>query len=267
MVIQEFLVWIWNAGLRSSTAVNYINGVRHFYLCGGFSVDFLSSAGFRLSLRAFRLHRSSPAANRGYVTVPLLRQLFGHAVMSDAFTLCLWAVMSIAVFGCFRLGELVPRSLNREPPLRRSDFSFEADSGVYCITLRKSKTDPFGVGVAVRVGCTGEPLCPACLFHAFQSICPAPEDAPAFLVRERSVTAVDVVRLLRQCVARVGLPPSPYSGHSFRRGSATSAAAAGLSDQQIMELGRWRSSCFRRYVSPSARALPCFTSSLASHRS
>ena len=39
-----------------------------------------------------------------------------------------------------------------------------------------------------------------------------------------------------------------YTGHSFRRGAATSARLAGLSDQVIQLLGRWKSTCYRLYI-------------------
>ena len=38
------------------------------------------------------------------------------------------------------------------------------------------------------------------------------------------------------------------SSHSFRSGIATSIAAAGYSDQEIMSMGRWHSSAFLYYI-------------------
>ena len=38
------------------------------------------------------------------------------------------------------------------------------------------------------------------------------------------------------------------SSHSFRSGVATSMAAVGYSDQEIMAMGRWHSEAFLRYI-------------------
>ena len=46
----------------------------------------------------------------------------------------------------------------------------------------------------------------------------------------------------------LGYPVRQYSGHSFRSGSATTAAVAGLRDWEIKLLGRWTSSTYQGYI-------------------
>ncbi|KAJ6536092.1 hypothetical protein B0H19DRAFT_914985, partial [Mycena capillaripes] len=45
-----------------------------------------------------------------------------------------------------------------------------------------------------------------------------------------------------------GLNPSLFAGHSFHRGAANEAAAAGYSDYEIQLLGRWRSDSYKLYI-------------------
>lgn len=58
-----------------------------------------------------------------------------------------------------------------------------------------------------------------------------------------------VVRQKLQAVTEVlGLPKGYLTPHSFRIGAATAAAAAGVSEERIMRMGRWSSAAFRRYI-------------------
>ena len=54
------------------------------------------------------------------------------------------------------------------------------------------------------------------------------------------------ISLLRQL--RLGYNDNQFSGHSFRIGAATSAAAPGVEDHIIQTLGRWSSNCYIRYI-------------------
>ena len=59
-----------------------------------------------------------------------------------------------------------------------------------------------------------------------------------------------VTETLRNSLKGLGLS-GHYSGHSFRRGAATSAREAGLSDDEIQFLGRWKSDSYKLYIDSS----------------
>ena len=56
-----------------------------------------------------------------------------------------------------------------------------------------------------------------------------------------------VAHNLRLALRSSGLP-GHYSGHSFRRATATTARLAGLSEDEIKLLGRWKSDSYRLYI-------------------
>ena len=62
------------------------------------------------------------------------------------------------------------------------------------------------------------------------------------LTRDRFVEDV------RSALARAGVDASLYSGHSFRIGAATTAAAQGIPDLLIKTMGRWESSAYTLYI-------------------
>ena len=70
------------------------------------------------------------------------------------------------------------------------------------------------------------------------------------------ITRDHVIKFLRVCLKKVGLDSSLFSGHSFRRGGAQSLADAGVSDEILKVVGRWRSDAFRLYRTiPSSRLI------------
>jgi hypothetical protein len=53
---------------------------------------------------------------------------------------------------------------------------------------------------------------------------------------------------MKEALISAGVDCSPYSGHSFRSGAATTAAKQGISDATIKMLGRWKSSAYQLYI-------------------
>ena len=57
-----------------------------------------------------------------------------------------------------------------------------------------------------------------------------------------------LVKHVRAALQPHDIDVSRYSGHSFRIGAATAAAAVGVEDSMIKTLGRWQSSAYQAYV-------------------
>lgn len=53
---------------------------------------------------------------------------------------------------------------------------------------------------------------------------------------------------IREALLPHGVDGKNYSGHSFRIGAATTAAAVGVEDSMIKMMGRWQSSAYQTYI-------------------
>lgn len=60
-----------------------------------------------------------------------------------------------------------------------------------------------------------------------------------------------------------GMDPSGYSGHCFRIGASTTAAANGVGDATIQILGRWSSDSYKKYIRVSPNELAQISRTLA----
>ena len=91
-------------------------------------------------------------------------------------------------------------------------------------------------------------LCCVCALREFLKI-RGFQSGPLFILKNGSpVFRQKFASLLKINLARNGFNVQLYKGHSFRIGAATSAAAAGVSEQEIMKLGRWKSLAYKRYI-------------------
>ena len=70
--------------------------------------------------------------------------------------------------------------------------------------------------------------------------------------------------MLRSTLQEAGIDATYYSGHSFRIGAATTAAACGISETIIMQMGRWRSSAYQAYIKIPTRNLATIAHKIAS---
>ena len=82
-----------------------------------------------------------------------------------------------------------------------------------------------------------------CIHHS-----PVPEMIPFFpgptLVHLQEFVIQTIHRLLLQA----GIPTRGFSGHSLRKGAAVTAAANGMSRDEIKLLGRWKSDAVDVYI-------------------
>ena len=180
----------------------------------------------------------------------------------------LWAACTVAFFGFLRAGEFTVDSVAAFDPERHlspddvSTDSLENPSFVK-LRIKQSKTDPFRRGVSIVLGRKHTDLCPV-------------EALLAYLARRRFVpgplftfenggapSRAVLVNQVRRALTTAGVEATRFAGHSFRIGTATTAAAHGLDDSTIQTLGRWKSAAFTRYIRLDQQQLARYSRALA----
>ena len=115
------------------------------------------------------------------------------------------------------------------------------------VVLPTSKTDPFHQGVTLTILVACDEACIVKSLRNFFERFPKSHYRPLFSSPAGIFNRGYVIRKLQEGINILGYGGN-YTGHSFRRGAATSARLAGLSDEEIQLLGRWKSNSYRLYI-------------------
>ena len=250
----RFVAHLYDDRLTLSSIRLYLSALCFWQICqGGSDLSLDSHARLHYVLRG--ITRSQPRAARPPrlpVSLDILDRLFRvwSASPSRHETTMLWAACTLGFFAFLRSGEftVVPNGSGMQ--LTPSDIRVDdrGNLSYLAVTLRGSKTDPFGAGCTLFVGRSNSHVCAVTAVLAYLAIRP-PSAGPLFLHTDGSpLTRSDLVAAMRTALIGSGLDITRYSTHSFRIGAATAAANAGLPDSLIQTLGRWRSSPFLRYI-------------------
>jgi hypothetical protein len=251
-VIEDNLC-LFAAHLSRTNAYKSVKGalaaIRSFHTDNGFLLQ--TSSMMRLMRICDGIRRSKGEVSerpRLPITVDILNRMAAVLDWSIAEDVLLYAISSVATHGLFRLGELVGVTEGEDIGVCWKHVSKEGD-GAWSFKLEQSKTDPFRHGVIIKVFKNQSISCP---FQAFQRFVDRARsmrsEDPVFSIHGERVGRTWVTKQLRKCLAKIGLEPSHYSGHSFRKGGASSLAERGVPDSIIKVMGRWKSVAYQRYI-------------------
>ena len=178
----------------------------------------------------------------------------------------------IVFFGFMRSGEITTpteSAYDKGAHLSFSDVTVDSihSPQMLRVRIKASKTDPFRIGVEIFLGRTENDLCPVTAVLAYM-VKRGSGPGPFFrFTSGASLTRAKLVIEVKKALAAAGVDCSAYSGHSFRIGSATTAANCGVSDAVIKMLGRWKSSAYLLYIKTPKEQLASYSRCLASSRS
>jgi hypothetical protein len=132
--------------------------------------------------------------------------------------------------------------------LSRRHVVFNPDNSA-TITLPASKTDRFRRGIAIQLAsCPSSNLCPVRALRQLFNDYPRTPTHPLFSRSYRPFSRQYLVDRIRSLLLRAGTSTKGFSGHSIRKGAAVTAAANGISKDDIKLLGRWKSDAVDTYI-------------------
>lgn len=253
------------------TVRSYLSAIRHLHLSKGLPDPLKGTPRLDLALRGMRRRKPRVGDTRLPIT-PWVLSIIGQTPVhhfGPYDQLMLWAACCLGFFAFLRSGEFTtPEGSKFDPALHLTPLDLAVDNSgnpsAIKLHLKASKTDISRQGVDIFVGRTHNALCPVVALLRYLSV-RGFDNGPLFQWRDGSpLTRQALVAKVRQILSAAGIEASHYSGHSFRIGAATTAAANGISDATIQTLGRWKSDSYCRYIRPPDLALASMSRTLAS---
>lgn len=217
------------------------------------SIKYWGALRFQLRSKQGRLPRRKLP-----VTPTILRQI--RAIWSNVGQeydqTLLWAASTVCFFGFLRAGELSLRAQEQFDPNSHLSFADVATNSrvnptFIQLSLKTSKTDPFRNGTNIIIGSTQDALCPVTALFGYLKM-KGNSPGPLFAMENGTpLTRSYFVSRFRSALHKIGYDDPvvcQYSGHSFRAGAASTAAAMGMKDSLIKTLGRWECSAYLIYL-------------------
>jgi len=146
-----------------------------------------------------------------------------------------------------------PTSFDPNRHLCRDDIKFTSHGAVLRIKWSKTLQHKDRLLLVLLPHIPGSVLCPVSAILQYFTLVPAPNSAPFFCTPSRGslrpLTQDFFSKAIKSLISSIGLSPSDFSPHSFRRGGTTFAFQAGVPERLIQRHGDWRSDACRRYLS------------------
>ena len=248
--------------LRFDTIKLYLAGIRFHYLRQGHADPLVGTDRLQIILRGIKRSQNNIRKVRLPITSFILKQLcdlLDKGFMSPQIDLMLQCIFKVAFYGFLRCGEFTCNA-NESMFLRMRDINVDVENAFFTLNLPCSKTDPFRQGVLITIheNAVLRPVHTMRQYLDMRYKFAASAFSPLFTDNFHdgiALTRDKFLSHLNSLLQILGYPDGQFSGHSFRIGAATSAAAAGVEDHVIKTLGRWSSDCYLRYIRTDAEVV------------
>ncbi len=247
------------------TIRSYVSAIRSYHVDIAASIEAFDHPHIKRILSGIQSIHTKQKAERS----PLTRDLLAKIVPSPAewpqpsalegTTIVKWlninAAFTTAFAGFLRLGEITYTAAEARQAAfaltkaTRGDITFGPDHMV--LRLKRSKTDKQHQGVQIPIAATGDQLCPVAHMKRLLHYDPQPRHKPLFNQEQSAFTRLSLVRVLNSRLTAVGIDPTKYNGHSFRKGAAQWAVDHGCTEAELRLLSRWTSTACRLYYTTS----------------
>ena len=257
-----------NKQFKASTIRVYISAVRSLHVEEGYGNPLKHFLKLKQALRALDNVSERPTKKMP-ITLDILTNIY-YLLGSSLEDQMLWASFTLIYYryGCLRAGEvIIDSTFNPNVNLQVKDVSFtnEDSKNIMTVRIKSSKTDKTNKGFDVYIACVPHVTCAKCAMLSYLKM-HRPElnsQQPLFQTNNGMLLTKTLFhKQLKLYIAALGYVPQSYSGHSYRAGCTSDAAASGFMDWELKLLGRWTSDAYQGYIRTPRHTIAQFSGRL-----
>ena len=234
---------------------NYVQGVKVMHSLLDYPFPHLDSFKLKLLVKGlYKIKQHFPRQALA-ITPELLLDMSRFFNFDKSSDCAYWCLFLFVFFLMSRKSNLVPDSINsfdeKKQLTRRRVF---VNEDIAIVVFEWTKTIQIG-DRRLKIPLVKIPhsiLCPVTAFVRMCNKIPAPDNSPAFVVRQKSqlipITYFQFQNKLKSIIKKLGHNPKLYSTHSFRRGGATFAFRSQVPSELIQLHGDWASDAYKLYL-------------------
>ena len=259
-VIIVYLEYLIQQGLRSCTIRNHISVIRHYFAVFNWPTVALCGRKVALLIKSVEVNARMSIRVKGIITVKILEKLITQTLKyENGYVFA--ALFLTAFFGFFRLSTLLP---NKVSEFDKTRFPIQNDviwgtPGVHIIiTCSKTMQASNQAKVVQLPALMGKQICPVQALHKLLAQSPTHKDLPLFQIHTKRgwvpLVAPKARSFLRLVMISLGLNPSSYTFHAFRRSGASLAFNSNVELSKIKQHGNWKSEAIWTYLNSTPTA-------------
>ena len=254
-LLSHYIAFLSCEGKSFSTVSTYLSALSYAHKLNNV-IDNTKSFLVTKLLQGFRRKNPTKPDIRIPITFDLLKKLISSLQWichSDYESYMFASTFSLAYFALLRVGEFAVTTTDNESghALDLRDISFLDKNTVLHANIRSSKTDQKRSSIKlILTKQENVSVCPIFLLHRYLSIRFSGQNGSEKLFvhfNGKPLTKYQFCAMLEKSLKFCEIPLHIRS-HSFRIGRASDLAKEGIDDEAIKKLGRWKSSCFERYI-------------------
>ena len=255
-----FLEFLAQKDLRAPSLRNYLSVLKHYFGLFGWPTMALSSRKVLLMVKSVHMNARLKIRVKSVFTIPMLEKLIKFVTKCTNGT-SFKAVFLTAFFGFFRLASLVPNSVqsfDKTRYLTYGDLIFGPPGIHLVMTCAKNMQQSGAYQVVQLPKLKNSLICPVNALKNMVKSFKYDKDTPLFNIHTKKgqmvITAPKVRSFLKMAIVALGLNPSQYTFHAFRRSEASMAFDSNVEFEKIKQHGNWQSEAIWRYLNSTPKA-------------